>query len=164
MDLLADILATICLAAGLFFFLIGAIGIVRFPDAYNRMHASSKCSTLGLLGLLLGAVFHLGTLAVTTKALLTIIFAFVATPVGSHILARAAHMNGLKQWGRTLSDELAIDRPERPRGCPASEADPRDDDQRPPFADGGSDDQSSDHREPTTRRGVSFRFADDAAA
>lgn len=108
-----DIVASVFLFGGLFFMMVGAFGIVRFPDAYNRLHASSKCSTFGLLGLLLGAVFHIGTLAVTTKAILTLIFAFVATPVGSHILAKAAHMDQLRQWPKTLSDELADDMPER---------------------------------------------------
>lgn len=110
MPLFNDILASLFLMAGLFFMLVGAIGIVRFPDAYNRLHASSKCSTLGLLGLVLAAVFHIGTLTVATTALLTILFAFVATPVGSHILAKAAHVDGLRQWKNTLSDELAEDK------------------------------------------------------
>ncbi|MBL1218226.1 MAG: hypothetical protein D8M59_12115 [Planctomycetes bacterium] len=113
---LADSLACICLLAGMFFLFVGAVGIVRFPDAYNRLHASSKCSTLGLLGLVLAAIFHVGTLAVATKGLLTVLFAFVATPVGSHILAKAAHMDLLKQWPGTLSDELAEDYPDRCAG------------------------------------------------
>lgn len=104
-----DVAAAFFVLAGILFMLVGAVGIVRFPDAYNRLHASSKCSTLGLLGLLLGAVCHIGTLAVATKAVLTILFAFVATPVGSHILAKAAHIDRLRQWSRTLSDELAED-------------------------------------------------------
>ena len=97
------------LVLGLFFMLVGAIGIVRFPDAYNRLHASSKCGTLGLLGLLLGAVFFIGTLTVVDKAALKIVFAFVALPVGSHNLAKAAHLDKAKQWDKTLSDELAED-------------------------------------------------------
>lgn len=109
-QLLGDILACVFLAAGLFFMFVGAVGVVRFPDAYHRLHASSKCSTLGLLGLLLAAVFHLLTVGVLAKALITILFAFVATPVGSHILAKAAHLDDLKQWDKTLSDEMAEDR------------------------------------------------------
>lgn len=105
-----DILAAFFVAAGLFFMAVGAIGIWRFPDAYHRLHASSKCSTLGLLGLILGAVCHIGTLAVATKAIITMLFAFVAFPVGSHILAKAAHIDGLEQWKGTLSDDLAEDK------------------------------------------------------
>jgi multicomponent Na+:H+ antiporter subunit G len=111
--IIADLLAVVCVLSGLAFMLVGAIGIVRFPDAFNRLHASSKCSTLGLLGLLLGVIFHIGTLGVVTKAVITIVFAFVALPIGSHILAKAAHIDGLRQWSKTLSDELAEDYPER---------------------------------------------------
>ncbi len=110
MDAIADVLAAFCLFAGLAFMLVGAVGILRFPDAFNRLHATSKCSTLGLLGLLLGAIFFMGTVDIAVKAGLTMIFAFVATPVGSHILAKAAHMNKLKQWEETLSDELQDDK------------------------------------------------------
>lgn len=111
-ETISDILATLFVIGGLFFLLVGAVGIVRFPDTYNRLHASSKCSTLGLLGLILGVIFHIGTLAVATKGLLTILFAFVATPVGSHILAKAAHIDNAPLWGGTLSDELAEDYPD----------------------------------------------------
>lgn len=164
MDTLADILAALCLSAGLFFLLVGAIGIVRFPDAYNRMHASSKCSTLGLLGLLLGAVFHLGTLAVTTKALLTIVFAFVATPVGTHILARAAHMDGLRQWGKTLSDDLMVDRPERPPGCPVRKPEGDDDGGPPPFPGGDGKVDRVESADESSDGGKFYRVADESVA
>jgi multicomponent Na+:H+ antiporter subunit G len=110
MAMVMNILACVFLIAGLFFMLVGAIGIVRFPDTYNRLHASSKCGTLGLAGLLIAAVLSLGVTTVGPKALLTIVFAFVAFPVGSHILAKAAHLDKAKQWDKTLSDELAEDR------------------------------------------------------
>ena len=109
MDGLRDVATVVLLVSGLSFMLIGAWGTVRLPDAYHRLHAASKCSTLGLLGLLLGAVVHIGTAAALSKAVLTLVFTFVAAPVGSHILARSAHAAGLEQWERTLSDELAED-------------------------------------------------------
>ncbi|MFP4145428.1 MAG: monovalent cation/H(+) antiporter subunit G [Phycisphaeraceae bacterium] len=105
MSLVMDILATLLLLGGLFFMLAGAVGIVRLPDTYHRLHAISKCSSLGLLGLLLAAVVSIGTLSVLTKAVLTLVFAFVATPVGSHILAKAALSDRAPRWSGTLSDE-----------------------------------------------------------
>ncbi len=122
-QIISDCLATFCLVAGLAFMLVGAIGILRFPDAYNRLHASSKCSTLGLMGLLLCVIFHVGTIGIATKAILTIIFTFVANPIGSHILAKAAHVDGLRQWPNTLSDELAEDCPERTQRDEAADDD-----------------------------------------
>ncbi len=114
MDATREIATVVLLVSGLSFMLIGAWGTVRLPDAYHRLHAASKCSTLGLLGLLLGAVVHIGTAAALSKALLTLVFTFVAAPVGSHMLARSAHAAGLEQWDRTLSDELAEDQGDHP--------------------------------------------------
>tara|TARA_Y100001960_G_C14461775_1_gene722421 strand:+ start:16 stop:360 length:345 start_codon:yes stop_codon:yes gene_type:complete len=109
MEILRDLITVFFLISGLTFMLIGVWGIIRLPDAYQRLHASSKCSTLGLLGLLLGAAVHIGTPESILKALLTIFFAFIANPVGSHALAKSAHASGMKKWGGTLSDELAND-------------------------------------------------------
>ncbi|GIT75804.1 MAG: hypothetical protein Ct9H300mP31_03350 [Acidimicrobiaceae bacterium] len=71
--------------------------------------------------MLAGAVVHIGTADALIKAALTLLFAVVATPVGSHILAKAAHNTGLRQWDHTLSDELADDQrngPPEARGGP----------------------------------------------
>ncbi len=104
-----DIVSALFLAGGLFFLVLGAVGIVRMPDTYLRLHAASKSSTLGLIGLLLGAVFHLGTVDVTVKAIITLIFAAVATPIGSHLLAKAAMRVGPAMWEKTLRDEHVED-------------------------------------------------------
>ena len=109
MAVLRDVITVTFLVVGLGFMLVGVCGIVRLPDAYQRLHASSKCTTLGLLGLLVGAAVHIGTPESIVKATLTIVFAFVATPVGSHALAKSAHAAGMPQWYGTLSDELAED-------------------------------------------------------
>ena len=105
MNHLADFLAVLFILGGLFFFAVGAIGIARLPDVYHRIHAMSKATTLGLMGLLIGAVLHIGTPNVLIMSLLTILFAFVATPVGSHMLAKAALRANAPQWDKTLSDE-----------------------------------------------------------
>ena len=87
MAVVRDVITVTFLVVGLGFMLVGVCGIVRLPDAYQRLHASSKCTTLGLLGLLVGAALHIETPESIVKAALTIVFAFVATPVGSHALA-----------------------------------------------------------------------------
>ena len=109
MTVLREVTTVVFLVSGLGFMLAGVCGIVRLPDAYHRLHASSKCSTLGLLGLLLGAAVHIGTPEAVMKAVVTLVFAFVATPVGAHVLAKSAHASGMRQWEGTLSDELAED-------------------------------------------------------
>lgn len=117
-----NVLTAVALIGGLFFMLVGALGVLRLPDVYLRMIAASKCITLGISGMLLAAVFHftlIGTspdseagssaLAASTKAVLVILFQFVAGPVGTHMLARAAHIDRVRMWSGTLSDDLAED-------------------------------------------------------
>jgi len=105
-----DGLAVVALVGGLFFMFVGALGVFRFPDAYARMHAASKCTTLGLSGLLLAAALHIWVLDIAGKAVLVLVFTFVATPIGTHLLAKAAHHGRARQSAGTLSDELAEDK------------------------------------------------------
>ena len=107
---LADLVAAALLLGGLLFMFIGSIGVVRLPDGFHRIHAVSVCATLGLTGMLLGACFHIGSIVLISKAVMTIVFLFVAAPAGSHLLAKAAHDANLPQWDKTLSDELAEDK------------------------------------------------------
>jgi multicomponent Na+:H+ antiporter subunit G len=114
------ILTIAAMVFGLFFLFVGALGVYRFPDFYHRLHAASKCITLGIAGLLVAIIFHLSAvsaadpnasvMAAITKAVLVILFQFVAAPVGAHVLSRAAHLDGIEQWKGTLSDELAEDK------------------------------------------------------
>lgn len=110
-DVIVSLLPIFFLSAGLFFMFVGAVGVVRLPDCYHRLHAGSKCSTLGLLGLLLAAVTFTQTMPILTKAMMTLIFAFAAMPIGSHMLAKAAHADKAPQWKGMLSDDLEKDAP-----------------------------------------------------
>ncbi len=133
---LLNCVAAFALVSGIFFMFVGALGVLRLPDFYTRNHAASKCITLGVSGLLMALVLHLAgsarlpgpaqqrleqeaavevdveapITAAVTKALLVVVFVFVSAPVGSHMLARAAHLAGVGFWKGTLSDELAEDR------------------------------------------------------
>lgn len=109
-QVVVDLSVAAVLLVGLFFMLVGAIGLHRLPDAYNRLHGASICVTLGLTAMLIAAVEQLGSWAVLSKALMTLVFTFVATPIGSHLLAKAAHHGRLEQWDETLGDELAEDK------------------------------------------------------
>ncbi len=105
-----DFISAIFLLGGVFFMFVGALGVVRLPDAYHRIHAASICVTLGLSAMLIAACFHLGAASILMKSLITIAFIFVATPIGSHMLSKAAHDTNLDQWDHTLSDEFAEDK------------------------------------------------------
>lgn len=107
MQLFFDLISIFFVIFGTFFMIVGSIGILRLPDAYHRLHAATKCATLGLAGLLLAVVFHTHMIDVVVKSILVIVFLFVANPVGSHMLARAALRDKAPQWEGTIEDEHA---------------------------------------------------------
>ena len=72
--------------------------------------ARERNRKLGLTGMLLAACLHLGDTIVVSKAIVTVVFTFVAMPIGSHLLAKAAHHVGAPMWDRTTGDELAQDK------------------------------------------------------
>ncbi len=86
-----ELLAALMIVVAAFFLLVGAIGLVRFPDFYMRLHAPTKASTLGVGGVLLASLLvsadhgHPGV-----AELLITLFVFVTAPVSANLLAQAA--------------------------------------------------------------------------
>ncbi len=83
--------AAILVLVGAFFLLVGAIGMVRLPDFYMRLHAPTKASTLGVGGVLLASLllgWSQGRFGVAE--LLITLFVFVTAPVSANLLAQAA--------------------------------------------------------------------------
>lgn len=102
-----DLLAAALLLAGTFFVLVSALGALRFPDLFMRMHAATKAGPLGAGLILAAAVIVFGATAVTTKAVLVFMFLLLTTPVGAHVLGRVAYYDGVHLWDRTEFDALA---------------------------------------------------------
>ena len=94
--LLVDILSWICLLGGALFLLISAIGVLRFPDFYTRLHAVSVCDTLGAGLGLVGLMLQGGFTLVTVKLLLIFYFMMFSGPTAVHALAQAAHQSKLE--------------------------------------------------------------------
>ena len=97
-----DALSWACLVGGGFFCVVGAIGMLRMPDFYTRMHAASVVETLGAGLVLLGLVLQAGFTLIAVKLLIVGLLIFFASPTATHALARAAMVRGLKPQ---LSDE-----------------------------------------------------------
>ncbi|MXW31152.1 MAG: monovalent cation/H(+) antiporter subunit G [Chloroflexi bacterium] len=91
---------TVLIALGLAFMVITALGMIRLPDFYSRVHAVSKSETLGITLVLLGLILHEGTTMVSLKIGLILVFVAVANPVGAHLLTRAALRTGQMPWRR----------------------------------------------------------------
>ncbi len=84
-------LAAIFILVGAFFLLVGAIGLVRLPDFYMRLHAPTKASTLGVGGVLLASiVLSAAQGRPGIPELLITLFVFVTAPVSANLLAQAA--------------------------------------------------------------------------
>ncbi|GAB4377402.1 MAG: monovalent cation/H(+) antiporter subunit G [Calditrichia bacterium] len=97
-------------SAGLFFNLVGCIGLLRFPDIYNRLQASTKCVTLGTVLILLAPVVHFGWHSISLKALLCIAFIFVTAPTAAHAISRGSHRAGFTLWEGSIMDRYLKDR------------------------------------------------------
>ena len=99
-----DIIVCLFLFAGLFFFTGGAVGILRFPDFYSRLHPAGKLDTLGsLLAMFALALFNLhhfslGNVLTSVKIILILVFVFLASPTATHAIVDAGVRAGLAPW------------------------------------------------------------------
>jgi multicomponent Na+:H+ antiporter subunit G len=94
------------LLIGATFLLLAAIGVLRMPDVFMRMSASTKAVTLGNGCLLAGLALEFQDTAVTTRAVLIIAFFFLKSPVAAQMIGRAAYFTGTPLWEGTRIDEL----------------------------------------------------------
>lgn len=90
MTFLIDGASWLCLAGGGFFCVVGAIGMLRMPDVYTRMHAVSVIETLGAGLILLGLLLQAGFTLVAVKLIMLGALIFLSSPTATHALARAA--------------------------------------------------------------------------
>ncbi|MBM4241238.1 MAG: Na+/H+ antiporter subunit G [Euryarchaeota archaeon] len=109
---IVEIIVAILVVIGVIFNFLGVLGILRFPDVYNRLHASTKCVTLGeggvLLGLtILGIKMYLAgaSISFVIKPILIMLFLLVTGPVASHAIARAAYKSGVPLWPKSVVDQ-----------------------------------------------------------
>lgn len=90
------LVADIFLLTGSLFILLGALGLLRMPDVYNRIQAGTKTTTLGALSFLIG----IGLLQPEWWYKLVCIAGFIlfTNPVGSSTIARAFYLAGVRPW------------------------------------------------------------------
>lgn len=110
-----ELIGIIIIGVGVAFDFFGCLGLIRFPDVYNRLQAGTKCVTFGTCGILLGIFAVKGLTGLGIKALLGIPFVLLTSPVGAHALARGAHIFGVKLWEKSVVDQYAKDRGDKPR-------------------------------------------------
>lgn len=99
-------LVILLMVAGAGFSALAGVGILRMPDTYMRIQASTKAGTLGVGCLFLAVTLHFNELDVTTRAMLVICFIFLTAPVAGHMIGRAAYHVGVPMWKHAVIDEL----------------------------------------------------------
>lgn len=107
LGIIRDIFVYIFASVGLFFFLVGVVGLVRLPDVYCRLHAATKCDTLGLGGILLSLAIYEGFSGDGIKMLILIFLNTILASVCGHAISRAAYRVGIMPWRKKYQTTYA---------------------------------------------------------
>ncbi len=106
MNEILEIIGAVVTLIGSIFLFLGALGLIRMPDIYNRIQAGTKATTLGTMLSLLGiGIMHLDWYG---KIIVLIIFVLVSNPISSHVLAGAAYHIGIPLSKRSVVDKLKM--------------------------------------------------------
>lgn len=107
------IIIDVLIAAGVVFALAGTIGIIKMPDTYCRMQASTCITTLGMLGVALGsllyAIFYMGSASTAVKIVAIALMIIVTNPVGAHAIAKGAYRAGIRPDKPMETDDFRRD-------------------------------------------------------
>jgi multicomponent Na+:H+ antiporter subunit G len=112
-SVIMTVIITLMIIVGLFFFTAGAIGVIRFPDFYSRLHPAGMMDSLGLLlsmgGLAILSLIENGiTLAsvlTSLKIVLIVVFVYITSPTATHAIIDAGMRAGLKPWTQKRNPE-----------------------------------------------------------
>lgn len=103
----------VLIAVGLFFALAGTKGILKMPDTFCRMQASTCITTLGMLctmiGALLYAAFVMQSAGTAVKVALVAVLILVTNPVGAHAIAKGAYKAGIRPKKEMTVDDYGRD-------------------------------------------------------
>lgn len=94
------------LIIGTIFIFVASIGILKMPDVYLRMSASTIAATFGVASMLIAVTIHFSNLSTTLHILGVILFLVLTVPIGAHMLGRSSHIIGIEKWDKTVIDEM----------------------------------------------------------
>ncbi len=106
-----NIIVTIFLISGLIIFTGGAVGIIRFPDFYSRLHPAGKLDTMGLFMSMLAISlytlhdFSINSILTSLKIILIVVFVFITSPTATHAIVDAGVRAGLGPWTKDTKKE-----------------------------------------------------------
>ena len=94
MELFVEVASWVAIVLGSIFMLIGAVGTLRFPDFWSRLHAVSVTDSGGMILLTVGMILQAGPTLIAVKLILIGIFLFITGPTATHAVANAALVSG----------------------------------------------------------------------
>ena len=106
MSAIFEIAAAVAVLVGAGFGLLAALGLVRFPDLYTRIHATSKAGVVGAGFVLIGLAFVSFDFSIVLRSIVAILFLILTSPISAHLLARATCVVGIRPADITRSNEL----------------------------------------------------------
>ncbi len=89
--LIQEIVAGIFIVSGLFFFLVGVLGLLRMPDVFSRIHTTTKGDTLGVGLIIIGLMVLSGFTFLSFKLFITLLLVWVTTPTAAHLIAKSEY-------------------------------------------------------------------------
>ena len=101
-----DAIIGILMFSGSFFALVASIGLLRMPDLFMRLSATTKAATLGITLVLVAVALYFNLAGVTGRVIAIIVFVVLTAPVAAHMIARAAYFNGVPLWKGSIYDDL----------------------------------------------------------
>ena len=110
--LIIQVLAGLLIAAGCLFFLAGTVGLLRLPDFFCRLHATTKCDAVGGVLILLGVALVAGADGQTVRIVALIALIAISSPTAGHALARAGWHAGHRPWTRESAGKKKSHEPE----------------------------------------------------
>lgn len=88
-----DITVLIFLLGGLFFYIVGVVGLIRLPDVFCRMHATTKCDTMGAGLIFIGLIIWQGATFVSLNILIVLVFIWLTNPTAAHYIAKSEYLS-----------------------------------------------------------------------
>lgn len=105
---MTTVLPGLLMLVGTGFMLVAAIGLLRLPDLYTRMHAVTKAGTLGIGFVLVSAAVAFGDVSVAARAFVAILFVLFTAPVSAHMIGRAGYLGTVALWEETAFDDWKV--------------------------------------------------------
>jgi len=106
---MTDVIGYMLIIIGVLFDIFGCIGLVRFPDVYNRLQAATKCVTLGTILLLVGVGIAGGVGPTASRAVLCAVFVLITSPTAAHAIAKGSYASKVPLWENSVADKYGDD-------------------------------------------------------